>query len=173
MWQPLWARPKGNCQLWPKWQVPMCGAILIQTGNCQTGSCHLGPVVAPNPVSQCAIAKWPQLAIASLGPEWPKSAVYISLKIGYFELSHGHDGYDITVTSHLGHWYLFQYVWKEETPSYTMVEFTCIGGKSSQWEVNHPLSSLAKTCYKKGLVRWGWWGQDSQRNHKVKKIKNT
>ena len=40
---------------------------------------------------------------------------YISLKIGYFELSHG---YDVTVTSYLGCWYLFWYLWKEETPSH-------------------------------------------------------
>ena len=99
--------PNENCQLWPKWQVLVCGSILIQTG-----SCHLGPVVAPNPVSQCAIARMATTGNCQSGPEWPKSAVYISLKIGYFELSHG---YDITVTSHLGHWYLFQYVWKEET----------------------------------------------------------
>ena len=53
--------PNDNCQLWPEWQVPMCSAILIQTGNCQTGlrlaAAILGPVVAPNPVSQCAIAR--------------------------------------------------------------------------------------------------------------------
>ena len=50
---------------------------------------------------------------------------YISsaYKIGYFEL--GHD-YDVTVTSYLGCWYLFWYVWKEETPSYTMVPIICI-----------------------------------------------
>ena len=51
--------PNDNCQLWPEWQ--MCRAILIQTGNCQTGlrlaAAILGPVVAPNPVSQCAIAR--------------------------------------------------------------------------------------------------------------------
>ena len=53
--------PNDNCQLWPEWQMPMCRAILIQTGNCQTGlrlaAAILGPVVAPNPVSQCAIAR--------------------------------------------------------------------------------------------------------------------
>ena len=48
---------------------------------------------------------------------------YISLKIGYFELSHD---YDVTVTSYLGCWYLLWNVWKEETPSYTMVPITCI-----------------------------------------------
>ena len=37
---------------------------------------------------------------------------YISMKIIYFELAHG---YDITVTSYLGCWYLFWYVWKQET----------------------------------------------------------
>ena len=125
MWQPLWARPNDNCQLWPKWQsvVPFWSRLAIA---------RLAAAIWPLSWLriQCLnvqLPEWPQLAIASLGPEWPKSAVYrpISLKIGYFELSHGHD---ITVTSHLGHWYLFQYVWKEETPSYTMVEFTCIGG---------------------------------------------
>ena len=133
MWQPLWAPmtiascgQSGKCQcVVPFWSrlADAIWALLwlrIQRLNVQ-------------------LPEWPQLAIASLGPEWPKSAVYISLKIGCFELSHG---YDITVTSHLGHWYLFQYVWKEETTSYTMVDVTCIGGfhfLSSQWEVNHPL----------------------------------
>ena len=42
--------------------------------------------------------------VASLGKF--SILAYISLKIGYFELGHG---YDITVTSHLGRWYLFQY----------------------------------------------------------------
>ena len=41
----------------------------------QTGSCHKGPDVAPNPVSQCASARM-ATTIASLGPEWLKSAVY-------------------------------------------------------------------------------------------------
>ena len=47
---------------------------------------------------------------------WAKLSIfaYISLKIGYFELG---DDYDITVTSYLGRWYLFCYVWKEETPT--------------------------------------------------------
>ena len=53
---------------------------------------------------------------------------YVSLKIGYFEL--GHDS-DTTVTSYLGCWYLFWYVWKKETPSYTMVQIRCIWGSSS------------------------------------------
>ena len=34
--------------------------------------------------------------------------------------------YDVTVTSYLG--YLFWYVWKEETPCYTMVQIRCIWG---------------------------------------------
>ena len=92
---------------------------------------------------------------------------YISLEIGYFELGHG---YDIPVTSHLGHWYLFQYVWKEETPSYTMVEVTCIGRfhfLSSQWEVNHPWAPLGRRVTKKGLVRRGF----SQRNTIYIKLK--
>ena len=74
---------------------------------------------------------------------------YISLKIGYFELG---DDYDVTVTSYLGRWYLFWYVWKEETPSYTMVPIRCIWGvsfSSSQGGGNHP--PLGKTCYKKRL----------------------
>ena len=55
------------------------------------------------------------------------SLAYISLKNGYFEL--GHD-YDVTVTSYLECWYLFLYLWKEDTPSYTMVGLliTCIRG---------------------------------------------
>ena len=39
-----------------------------------------------------------------------------------------YDDYDVTVTSYLGYWYLFWYVWKEETPIYTMVPITCIWG---------------------------------------------
>ena len=39
------------------------------------------------------------------------------------------DDYDVTVTSYLGCWYLFWYVWKEEThDSYTMVPIRCIQG---------------------------------------------
>ena len=78
---------------------------------------------------------------------------YISLKIGYFEL--GHD-YDVTVTSYLGCWYLFWYVWKEETPSYTMVPIRCILGvsfSSSKGGGNHP--PLVRRVTKKGLVRRG------------------
>ena len=62
------------------------------------------------PISQTFIAKFLILA-------------HISLKFGYFEL--GHD-YDVTVMSYLECWFLFWYVWKEETPSYTMVPITCI-----------------------------------------------
>ena len=72
--------PNDNCQLWSEWQVPMCGAILIHIGNCQTG---LRLAAAIGAVSwlriQCLnvqLPEWPPLAIASLGPEWPKSAVY-------------------------------------------------------------------------------------------------
>ena len=65
---------------------------------------------------------------------------YISPKLGIFEL--GHD-YDVTVTSYMGWWYLFWYVWKKKTPSYyTIVPITCIwgfifkfpgGGNQSPW----------------------------------------
>ena len=48
----------------------------------------------------------------------------ISLKISYFEFDHY---YDITVTSYLGCWYLFWYVWNDEIPSYTMVPNICYG----------------------------------------------
>ena len=68
------------------------------------------------------------------------------MKICYFELG---DDYDITVTSYLGCWYLFWYVWKEETPSCTMVPIRCIWGVSflsSQGGGNHP---PGKTCFKK------------------------
>ena len=50
---------------------------------------------------------------------------YVSLYIGFSEL--GHD-YEVTVTSCLGCWYLFWYVWKEETSGYCMVPITCICG---------------------------------------------
>ena len=53
--------PNDNCQLWPDWQLPY-GALSwlrIQCLNAQ-------------------LPEWPQLAIASLGPEWPKSAVYVT-----------------------------------------------------------------------------------------------
>ena len=63
---------------------------------------------------------------------------YISLKIGYFELGHN---YDITVTSYLEYWYLFWYVWKEETPSYTMVPITC-----HDHDVPGVISKLAHRC---------------------------
>ena len=75
---------------------------------------------------------------------------YISLKIGYFEL--GHD-YDVTVTSYLGCWYLFWYVWKEETPSYTMVPIRCILGVSFSSSKGVVTTPLGKTCYKKRLGR--------------------
>ena len=75
---------------------------------------------------------------------------YISLKIGYFEL--GHD-YDVTVTSCLRCWYLFWYVWKEETPSYTMVPIRCILGVSFSSSKGVVTTPLGKTCYKKRLVK--------------------
>ena len=79
------------------------------------------------------------------------SLAYISLKNGYFEL--GHD-YDVTVTSYLECWYLFLYLWKEDTPSYTMVglpDNMYRGGSilSSQVGGNHP---LCKLYYKKDLI---------------------
>ena len=63
----------------------------------------------------------------------------------------GHD-YDVIVTSYLGFWYLFWYVWKEETPSYTMVPITCIGGFIFKFTGggNHP---LGKMCSKRRLAR--------------------
>ena len=68
-----------NCKLWPEWEVPMCGAILIQTGNCQTGLRLADAIWALSWLRiQCLnvqLPEWPQLAIDSLGPEWPKSAV--------------------------------------------------------------------------------------------------
>ena len=71
--------PNDNCQLWPEWQVSMCGVILIQIGNCQTGLILEAAFWALSwPRIQCLnvqLPEWPQLAIASLGPEWPKSAV--------------------------------------------------------------------------------------------------
>ena len=39
----------------------------------------------------------------------------------FFRSAMIYDDYDVTVTSYLGFWYLFLYVWEEETPSYTMV----------------------------------------------------
>ena len=154
MRQPLWARPNDNCQLWPKWQVPMCGAILIQTGNCQTGSCHLGPVVHGRLRIQCLnvqLPEWPQLAIASLGPEWPKSAVYNFTENRLFwAQSWSWHHCDVT----LGTLVLISVCMERRTPSYTMVEFTCIGRfhfLSSQWEVNHPLELPLEDVLQKRL----------------------
>ena len=78
---------------------------------------------------------------------------YMSLKISYFELG---DDYDVTATSYLGCWYLFWYVWKKETPSYTLVPIRCIWGFNFQVHrgvVTTP--ALGKTCSKKCLVRRG------------------
>ena len=63
---------------------------------------------------------------------------YISLKIGNFEL--GHD-YDNTMTSYLRRWYLFWYLWKKKTSSYTIAPITCIWGLHLQVHRggNHPL----------------------------------
>ena len=64
---------------------------------------------------------------------------YISVKIGYIELG---DDYDVTVTSYLGYWYLFWYVWKEEIPGCTIVPIRCIWENHSQVlrgiTTNHP-----------------------------------
>ena len=66
---------------------------------------------------------------------------YISLSVGFFEL--GND-FDVTVTTFLGCWYLFFYVWKEETLSYTIVP---------NLGVSFSISRVGggKTCYKKGF----------------------
>ena len=50
---------------------------------------------------------------------------HVSLKIDYRKLG---NEYDVTVTSLLRYWYLFLYVLKKETPSYTMVPIKCMGG---------------------------------------------
>ena len=70
--------------------------------------------------------------------------VYFSLKIGYFEL--GHD-YEVTVTSYFRCWYLFWYVWKETTPSYTMVPITCIWG--FHFQVQGVVTTLLVNCVTK------------------------
>ena len=69
---------------------------------------------------------------------------FISLKIGYFELG---DDYDLTATSYLDIDTLFLYVWKEATPSYTMVPTECIWGVSFSSSQGCP--PPRKTCYKK------------------------
>ena len=79
---------------------------------------------------------------------------YISLKIGYFELS---DDYDVTVMSYLLCWYVFWYVWKGEIPSYTMVPIRCIwwfhevkgGGNTGDGNPLPPPSPLVKCVTKK------------------------
>ena len=48
---------------------------------------------------------------------------YISLKIDYFELG---DDYDVTVTSYLGCWYLFWYLYGKRRTLYNMVQVRCI-----------------------------------------------
>ena len=50
---------------------------------------------------------------------------YISLKIGHIELG---DEYDLTVTSYLGQWCLFWYVWKEETLVILWYQLNVSGG---------------------------------------------
>ena len=57
MWQPLWAPMTiASCGQRGKYSANVCGAILIQTGLRLTAAI-LGPVVALNPVSQCAVAR--------------------------------------------------------------------------------------------------------------------
>ena len=85
---------------------------------------------------------------------------YISLKIGCFEL--GHDN-DVTVTSYLGCWYLFWYLWKEETPSYSKYQFDV--GLSGG--VIFKVTGGGKRCYKKGLVRRGWTPNLANWMHKL------
>ena len=75
---------------------------------------------------------------------------YISLKMGYFESG---DDYNVTVTSYLGCWY----VWKEETPSFTL----WYGTNYMYLGISFSSSPLGKTCYKKGLVRQGLKGLDA------------
>ena len=69
--------------------------------------------------------------------------VYISLEIGYFELG---DDYDVTVTSYLGCWYLFWYVWKEKTPGILWYQLDVWGGSfSSSPLVRRVAKNLGKT----------------------------
>ena len=44
------------------------------------------------------------------------------------ELGHDHD---VTVTSYLVCWFSFWYVWNEQTPRYTVVPITLMGGSFS------------------------------------------
>ena len=90
--------PNDNRQLWPEWQMPMCRAILIQTGNCQTGlrlaAAILGPVVAPNPVSQCAIARMATTGNCQSGATVAKICcvyiyIYIRIQICFVESNTG------------------------------------------------------------------------------------
>ena len=84
--------PNDNCQLWSEWQVPMCGVILIQTGSCQTGlrlaAAILGPVVAPNPVSQCAIARMATTSNCQSGARVAKICCDINKKYISFHVQH-------------------------------------------------------------------------------------
>ena len=76
---------------------------------------------------------------------------FIKLKIGYFELSHD---YEVTAASYLGCWYLFWYVWKEETPNYTIVPITCIWG--FHFQVQSPPPALGKRVSKKNKNKHAW-----------------
>ena len=55
-------------------------------------------------------------------------SLYFHQKSAILSSAMSFEHYDVTVTSYLRCWYLFWYVWKKETPSYTMVPITCIWG---------------------------------------------
>ena len=143
--------PNDNCQLWPKWQVPMCGAILIQTG-----SCHLGPVVAPNPVSQCAISRMATTGNCQSGARVAKiCCVYFTENRLFWARAWLWHNCDVT----LGTLVLISVCMERRDPSYTMVEVTCVGGfhffKFTMGDKPPPWAPLGRLVTKTGLVRRG------------------
>ena len=153
MWQPLWARPNDNCQLWPKWQVPMCGAILIQTGNSDwqlpSGPCR----GSESSVSMCNCQNGHNWQL----PVWGQSGQDL-LCIGLFHWKSAILSSAMVMTS------LWRHTWDIGT------YFSMYGKKrplailwlnlhvsegfiflSSQWEVNHPLELPWEDVLQKSL----------------------
>ena len=123
--------------------VPRGGKVSRQRWRVQGGGCHLRKlkVAILKKNVDCMVLKLTvyirNVIFFSYKPKFGEILIfrtflakfsilaYISLKIGYVVL--GHD-YGVTVTSYLWCWYLFWYVWKKETPSYTMLPITCAEG---------------------------------------------
>ena len=81
---PLWPQT-GNCQLWPFWQLHI-ETLDSEPRQGPVWQLHLGASLAivsldQNGTTHWHLPLWPQLAIANLGPEWSKSAVYLQLLV--------------------------------------------------------------------------------------------